>query len=61
MPMPRGSKRSHARLKEVQSGKAKTVSWEDVRRKAAHCCVASKPLRFHPEAEQGYLNSLSWH
>ena len=30
-------------------------------RRDVHCCVASKPLRFHPQAEQEYLTALSWY
>src|ERR1019366_2566538 len=30
-------------------------------RRDVHCCMASKPLRFHVQAEQEYLTALSWY
>jgi putative addiction module component (TIGR02574 family) len=41
------------RLNDVQSGKVETISWEEVQQKGVHCCMTSKPLRFHPQADYG--------
>jgi putative addiction module component (TIGR02574 family) len=53
------------RLEDVQSGKVKTTSWDEVRQKGRRCCsvivkpMAGKALEFHPEAEQEYLDAFS--
>src|SRR5882672_5799772 len=56
-----GSKRWLAVCKTSSPARSRLFPGKRSSGRGEHCCMASKPLRFHPQAEQEYLTALNWY